>query len=204
MNNQLPPNHFDNEEGRHARKNPVGTDEVEPVNTCMDAPMILKDQAKNKRPMDKQYTIGIVLHTFMDQVLLIRKVKPLWQMGKLNFPGGHMEKGESAIDCVAREFKEETDLDIPREDWIVMGRIEGNGYQMMIYTAQYNSRHGIPKSLTVEEVGWEYLSNLLNGSLYQGNIISNIPWLAHLAINFHRQGFNGQDKLTFAEIRYED
>jgi 8-oxo-dGTP diphosphatase len=42
-------------------------------------------------------------------VLVIDRVKK-WK--GLSFPGGHMEKGESAVDSAIRETKEETGLDI--------------------------------------------------------------------------------------------
>lgn len=43
-----------------------------------------------------------------DEVLLINKLKPDWQKGKLNGVGGKVEKDESSIDAMIREFKEET------------------------------------------------------------------------------------------------
>lgn len=44
------------------------------------------------------------------KLLLQNRVKPDWQ--GLTFPGGHIEPGESIVEAVIREMKEETGLDI--------------------------------------------------------------------------------------------
>ena len=45
-----------------------------------------------------------------DQLLLQNRLKKDWQ--GYAFPGGHVEEGESFVDSVVREVKEETGLDI--------------------------------------------------------------------------------------------
>lgn len=54
------------------------------------------------------YVVGFLFLDRKRQVVLIRKDKPEWQAGKLNGIGGKVEKGESAIDAMSREWKEET------------------------------------------------------------------------------------------------
>lgn len=51
------------------------------------------------------------------QVLLILKKNPEWQRGKWNGVGGKLEPGESARSAMAREFKEETGLEVPVDKW---------------------------------------------------------------------------------------
>jgi len=46
-----------------------------------------------------------------NHLLFVRKNKPDWQAGKLNFPGGHVEPGESDVEAAVRELREETNLD---------------------------------------------------------------------------------------------
>lgn len=70
----------------------------------------------------KRYTIGALFTPELDLVLLIEKTKPDWQKGRLNLPGGHIEQGETCLQCVRREFQEETGLDV--EKWIHIGRID--------------------------------------------------------------------------------
>lgn len=44
------------------------------------------------------------------RILLQDRVKDNWK--GYTFPGGHVEPGESFVDCAIREIKEETGLDI--------------------------------------------------------------------------------------------
>lgn len=53
----------------------------------------------------RRYVLGIAESA--DGVVMVRKVKPPWQRGRLNFPGGKIEEGETAQEAVAREFREE-------------------------------------------------------------------------------------------------
>lgn len=52
---------------------------------------------------------GLLLNQ-QQQVLLVHEKMPHLHFTK--FPGGGMEFGEGTRDCLAREFKEETDLDV--------------------------------------------------------------------------------------------
>ena len=45
------------------------------------------------------------------RILLIREADPRVH-GKVNFPGGHLEDGESAVECAVRELREETGLTV--------------------------------------------------------------------------------------------
>ena len=46
------------------------------------------------------------------QYFLTKRLKEAHQGGKWEFPGGKVEKGESAIQALARELKEEVDIDL--------------------------------------------------------------------------------------------
>ncbi|MBR6019428.1 MAG: NUDIX domain-containing protein, partial [Lachnospiraceae bacterium] len=63
-----------------------------------------------------------------DRVLLQNRVKKDWQGYTL--PGGHVERGESFVDAVVREMKEETGLTIekPRMVGIKQFPIDGGRY----------------------------------------------------------------------------
>jgi 8-oxo-dGTP pyrophosphatase MutT (NUDIX family) len=43
-------------------------------------------------------------------IVMIEKDRPDWQKGKLNLPGGKLEKNEDPYDCAYREFEEETGI----------------------------------------------------------------------------------------------
>lgn len=64
--------------------------------------------------IDKKYVVGFYFDT-QGGVILIEKQKPQWQKGFLNGVGGHIEQGETPIEAMAREFREETGILEPIE-----------------------------------------------------------------------------------------
>ena len=70
-----------------------------------------------------------------DRVLLQNRVKKDWQGYTL--PGGHVECGESFVDAVVREMKEETGLTIekPRMVGIKQFPIDGGRYIVLLFEA---------------------------------------------------------------------
>lgn len=69
------------------------------------------------------------------RVLLQDRVKADWK--GFTLPGGHAEKGESFVEAVIREMKEETGLDIydPKLVGIKQFPIDGGRYIVMLYKA---------------------------------------------------------------------
>jgi 8-oxo-dGTP diphosphatase len=61
------------------------------------------------------YVCGFLFSPDRSRVLLIRKRRPAWQAGKLNGLGGKIEPGESPLDAMRREFREEAAAEVP--DW---------------------------------------------------------------------------------------
>lgn len=144
----------------------------------------------------KQYTIGALFTPDFENVLLIKKTKPEWQKGKLNFPGGSIEENETAHECIAREFKEETDLDIPIPNWNHIGQILAENYSVQYLTSiYYPELNGQVKDVTDEKLQWVKVNDLPN------NIISNLHWLIPFAINIWTQG--NHDRLTFGQFNYQ-
>jgi 8-oxo-dGTP diphosphatase len=69
------------------------------------------------------------------RILLQDRIKSDWKGYTL--PGGHAEKGESFVDAVIREMKEETGLDIyePKLVGVKQFPIDGGRYIVMLYKA---------------------------------------------------------------------
>lgn len=145
----------------------------------------------------KKYTIGALFTPDFEKVLLIEKQRPEWQKGRLNFPGGHIEEGETGSECIAREFNEEANVFIPPQDWMQIGMIENEGeYFVEFFTTVYKEElHGVVKSLTDEELHWVYCANLPE------KVISNLRWLVPFAINCFNQG--NADNLAFGHFMYK-
>lgn len=70
-----------------------------------------------------------------DRILLQNRVKKDWQ--GFTFPGGHVEHGESFVDAMIREIKEETGLTVisPKLAGIKQFPIEGGRYIVLLFKA---------------------------------------------------------------------
>lgn len=57
--------------------------------------------------MQRGFVLAVILSPTRDHVVLMRKNRPAQMKGLMNFPGGHIEQGESALQAVQREAFEE-------------------------------------------------------------------------------------------------
>jgi len=74
-----------------------------------------------------------------NEILLQNRVKKDWRGYAL--PGGHVEPGESIVDSVIREMKEETGLDIfaPKLCGVKQFPIDGGRYLVFLFKTEYFS-----------------------------------------------------------------
>jgi len=145
----------------------------------------------------KKYTIGIYFNDSLEHVALLLKNRPEWQKGRFNFPGGHIEEGESGENCVIREFIEECGITTNASDWKYIGIIENEtDYYVEIFTAIHNKNHGKLSTMEDQEASWVDVDNL------PPNVISNLKWLIPFAINTWKQG--NVDEIKFGHFHYEN
>ena len=104
-------------------------------------------------------------------VALIRKNRPAWQSGRLNGIGGQIEPGETPLEAMRREFKEEAGCD--GLEWRNVGLVWGNSYNLFVFSAR--SRTAQPGTMTDEEVAWYSVKDLPDDTL------RNLAWLIPLA-----------------------
>ena len=106
-----------------------------------------------------------------DKILLQNRVKKDWKGYTL--PGGHVEPGESFVDAVVREMREETGLTVtdPKLVGVKQFPIEGGRYLVLLFKAEHftgevvSSEEGemewIPYSMFSEVGTVDDLSDLL-------------------------------------------
>ncbi len=129
----------------------------------------------------KIYTVGFVFDAELQRVLLVHKQKPEWQAGKLNGMGGKVEDGETVVECMARECKEETLLDIPTDKWTHFATIINNGgrspdlAQIEFYAAIYTGAATDAQKGDYEEVEWIPVNDL------PSNCMQNLHFMIPMA-----------------------
>ncbi len=110
-------------------------------------------------------TADIILENDSGEVLLIRRGEEPY-VGKWALPGGHIEYGvETLEECVARELKEETDVEVEVDDLTLLdnyskpGRDPRGHYITHVYFAK--KFKGIPKANDdAMDARWWSLSDL--------------------------------------------
>jgi len=114
-----------------------------------------------------------------EDVLLIHKLRgPSVVRNKLNGIGGNIEVGETPLNAMVREFKEETDIDTTLRQWNYKALMSVPAYQANIYV--YSTKFVAPiahKSMTDEIVSWYWMHNRAL------NIVDNLKWLLPLAFD---------------------
>ena len=69
-----------------------------------------------------------------DSVLLIKKNHPEWQFGRLNGIGGKIERGETPLQAMIREFREEAGALVT--SWREFCQMTGDGYRLHLFTSR--------------------------------------------------------------------
>ncbi len=110
-------------------------------------------------------------------VLLISKLKPNWQKGKINGIGGKIEFGESAKQAMAREFEEETGIQTKPESWKPVITMNGFDWLVDVFTCKSDEIFNA-KTCEIEEVVWLSLDAL---NAYP--LIDNLYWLIPMCLD---------------------
>lgn len=107
-----------------------------------------------------------------EEVLLIKKKRPVQQEGKLNGIGGHIEKDESPGLAMIREFGEETGIYTQLGDWQLFAILDCSAYKqgnVYFFGGHFEELNFIQK--TEEKVG------LYNMHLHNLIVMPNLHWL---------------------------
>lgn len=126
--------------------------------------------------IDKRYVVGFYF-TDTKKVVLITKMKPEWQKGKMNGVGGHIEEGELPIDAMRREFREETGVEEPI-DWKLYCYACQDGHDGDLYFYHAFGPEIPVRTTTQEPVGVYGLEEL-----DQLPVHYNLRWLIPMALD---------------------
>lgn len=117
----------------------------------------------------ERWSIGFLFRDNNSEVCLIEKNRPAWQRGRLNGVGGHIEGGESPVEAMAREFREETGASV---QWRQFCLIVGSGYELYCFASRDSAS---VKTMTSEKVSWYRTVDL------PPNALPNLRWIIPMA-----------------------
>lgn len=125
----------------------------------------------------KKYTVGFIFTPGFKEVLLVHKLTPEWQNGKINGIGGKVEPGEDSVSCIVRETHEESNLVTDPQQWVSVGSLQGDEWNVDVFTYIYSGDMENAVKAGKEDVEWFEAHSLPD------NVISNLRWLVPLCIN---------------------
>lgn len=121
-----------------------------------------------------KYVVGLLISEDKQNVLLIHKNRPDWQVGRLNGIGGKIEESDlTSVDAMIREFREEASLEI--KQWLPVVTITGEIYSVeFFYTI--DDRIYEAESLTDEKIEIFNIYSL-------PDVIFNLRWIIPMCID---------------------
>jgi 8-oxo-dGTP diphosphatase len=129
-------------------------------------------------PTMVSYAAGFMFSADRHQVALALKQKPAWQAGRLNAIGGKIEAGETALQCMVREFAEEAGVETAPEDWQAVATLKGEGFAVHFFAA-FNDLVFDVHTVEAEEIVVGYVASFLAAP----NLIPNLRVFMPLALD---------------------
>lgn len=121
----------------------------------------------------KYYSLGIAFD-FNENLVLIKKKHPDFQAGKYNFVGGKLEENENILDCIAREFYEETGVMVPSYNWKYVGKMfREYDFNVSIFVTVNEDVKNV-KTMTDEEIVLVSIDEFERSSDIANNSMTNI------------------------------
>jgi 8-oxo-dGTP diphosphatase len=126
------------------------------------------------------YVVGFLFSPDRNRVVLIKKNKPEWQAGNYNGVGGKVEKDETYLDAMKREFKEETGVTI--DEWIPYCTLSSDSFpdDMDSWAIRFFYATGNVdevQSITSEQV------DVLDTTELPEKVVPNLKWLIPMALS---------------------
>lgn len=125
-----------------------------------------------------KYVVGFMFDATESSVLLPWKNRPAWQRDRINGIGGRIESGESALEAMRREFREEAGMDHP--DWREFC-VLSDWREWSIHFFSAVGHLGDAQQCTDE------LPMILPVNELPNNVIPNLRWLIPMALTMKHE-----------------
>ncbi len=100
----------------------------------------------------KRYVVGFMFDSKIENVVMIRKNRPIWQAGLFNGIGGKIESGEKPVEAMVREFMEEAGVVSTAEMWAHVMTLRFPYAEVEFFACQNDDFFGETRTCTDEEV----------------------------------------------------
>ncbi len=120
------------------------------------------------------YVLALLFTADAREVVLVRKIRPAWQAGRVNALGGKVHQGEQLIDAARREVREEAGVDVDQwEEFLVWHDAE---YRLRVVRA-FDDAARLARTAEDQEV---FLASVRGLPL---DVIDNLRWIIPLALD---------------------
>ncbi len=126
----------------------------------------------------KRMVLGFLFNNEGTEVALIRKSRPAWMARLWNGLGGAIEEGESPIEAMIREFREEGGAATIAQDWSEYCVFSGPGYVVHVFVAKNSALLGLlRRSTNTIPLDGEPVAVFPRTELSGLWLVSNVAWL---------------------------
>lgn len=132
----------------------------------------------------RQFVVGFMFDTLEPHanVLLCKKQRPKWQAGKLNGIGGEVKQGESIIQAMIREFREETGVRF--DGWMYFCKMRYIEQETIHFFYGVGSVIHDCKTKTDELLVTQRVRDL---AAYNDGCVSDLRWLIPMAFGMTKE-----------------
>ena len=136
-----------------------------------------------------KYVCGFAFDASLSKVVLIEKISPAWQAGRLNGVGGKIESGETPLQAMNREFAEETG--VTGLAWHHAVHLDGfspadpdsRSIDQWIYSVDFFFAHKIDLNKVYTMTDEQVMEVKIADVFTDNTIIPNLVWLIPLCLD---------------------
>ena len=126
--------------------------------------------------MKQQLVVGFLFSSDQKRIVVIHKNRPEHLAGRVIVPGGKVEPGESPLQALIREWKEETDVQINRWTEFLLHQTP----ELDIFGFMHFSTARVNRCKTITDE----LIEVVEVAKLPSNMLPNARWMIHMALSF--------------------